>query len=211
MRLPEPGVVRSRARSLQSGRSSLSRLPLGPDDLLQQLHEVVGHPAFDVDPVGDPFDRHASSGPGSGHSALSTASGSPGCGAWLTPFTRADEPDGQRRSCGSGRDPGPGGSELAKKSSRSRPLVPRPGRHRPRSGPAANMSCPAGTGVWVVKTLSARTRAMASSGSTPRRTCSATRSVSMNAAWPSLACQAPGSTPRARSTRTPPRRGPTPA
>src|SRR5216684_301458 len=66
------------------------------------------------------------------------------------------------------------------------------------------VSCPAGTGVWVVKVLVARTLRTASANGVPRVTSSRTRSTSMNAACPSFACQAAGSYPRVRSTRTPP-------
>src|SRR5205814_6891571 len=69
-----------------------------------------------------------------------------------------------------------------------------------------NVSCPAGTGVWVVNVLAARTLRTASANGVPRVTSSRTRSTSMNAACPSFACQAAGSYPRARNTRTPPTR-----
>src|SRR5437762_741936 len=67
-----------------------------------------------------------------------------------------------------------------------------------------NVSCPAGTGVWVVNVLAARTLPTASANGVPRVTSSRTRSTSMNAACPSFACQAAGSYPRARNPRTPP-------
>src|SRR5881397_4082113 len=61
-----------------------------------------------------------------------------------------------------------------------------------------NVSCPAGTGVWVVNVLAARTLRTASANGVPRVTNSRTRSTSMNAACPSFACQAAGSYPRVR-------------
>ncbi len=70
--------------------------------------------------------------------------------------------------------------------------------------PSEKTSWPAGTGVCVVKTLDARTRRTASSKGTPSVASSRTRSSSMNAACPSLACHTAGRWPRARSMRTPP-------
>ena len=85
-----------------------------------------------------------------------------------------------------------------------RPSPSRSGPAISRTRSAANRSLPAGTGVWIVKTLSARTRSQAASRSSPPATSSRARSASMNAEWPSFRCQTAGSMPRARSTRTPP-------
>ena len=65
-------------------------------------------------------------------------------------------------------------------------------------------SLPAETGVWIVNTLSRRTRAQASSSSAPAATYSRARSASRNAEWPSLRCQTAGARPSARIARTPP-------
>src|SRR5438874_2586372 len=67
-----------------------------------------------------------------------------------------------------------------------------------------NTSCPAVTGVCVVNTLLLRTWSFASARVTPSSSNSRSRSMYMNAACPSLACQISGLMPSARSTRTPP-------
>ena len=60
------------------------------------------------------------------------------------------------------------------------------------SNPTWKASCPAGTGVWVVNTLVARTWRSASANDAPPATNSRSRSTIMNAACPSLACQTAG-------------------
>ena len=99
------------------------------------------------------------------------------------------------------------------------PSVPRPRSRTPStgtppsssSGPAtrrtrsaSKRSLPAETGVWIVNTLSRRTRAQASSRAAPAATYSRARSASRNAEWPSLRCQTAGARPSARTARTPP-------
>src|SRR5204862_184968 len=75
--------------------------------------------------------------------------------------------------------------------------------HRPACA-GEKVSCPAGTGVWVVNTLVARTRRPASANEAPLATSSRTRSTSIKAACPSFACHTAGSYPKVRNTRTPP-------
>ena len=65
-----------------------------------------------------------------------------------------------------------------------------PATRRTRS--ASKRSLPAETGVWIVKTLFARTVSKASSSGAPAATNSRARSPSRNAEWPSLRCQAAG-------------------
>ncbi len=71
--------------------------------------------------------------------------------------------------------------------------------------PALNRSCPAGTGVWVVKTTSRETRRAASS---KRRPSSCIRfriaSSAANPLCPSFRCRTPGVMPIALSARKPP-------
>ncbi len=81
-----------------------------------------------------------------------------------------------------------------------------------RSGPRCSStsspgkrSCPAGTGVWVVKTTSRATRGSACSNTRPS-SCIRERIASRTAKtlWPSLRCRTPGVIPIARSARNPP-------
>ncbi len=77
--------------------------------------------------------------------------------------------------------------------------------HSARAARPRRRRGPPGTGVWVVKTLwRAHLARPLPRTSCPAATSSRTRSTSMKAACPSLACQTPGSMPSARSTRTPP-------
>ena len=77
-----------------------------------------------------------------------------------------------------------------------------PATRRTRS--ASNRSLPAETGVWIVKTLSRRTAAQASSIDILPATYSRARSASRNAEWPSFRCQTAGASPSCRIARTPP-------
>ena len=76
-----------------------------------------------------------------------------------------------------------------------RPSPSRSGPATCRTRSAANRSLPAGTGVWIVNTLSARTRSNASSSDDPGATYSLARSARRNAEWPSLRCQTDGVDP----------------
>ena len=78
-----------------------------------------------------------------------------------------------------------------------------------RTWPRPNRSMPAGTGVWVVKTVPARTACSASSNVSPVLTSSRIRSTPRKPAWPSLVWNTSGSVPPvsrvyARTARTPP-------
>ena len=90
--------------------------------------------------------------------------------------------------------PGSAGCAPRPKSvSRSTPISSQTGPVQASSCSAAKASWPAGTGVWVVKTLWARTslhRLVVAR--CPGHVSSRTRSIIMNAAWPSLACQTDG-------------------
>ena len=79
-----------------------------------------------------------------------------------------------------------------KKVSRSIPISFHTGPATLSSCSIENASWPAGTGVWVVNTLWARTWCTASSSDRPCFRYSRRRSTIMNAACPSLACQTPG-------------------
>ena len=63
---------------------------------------------------------------------------------------------------------------------------------------------PAGTGVWVVKTVRARAAASASSSDAPAASSARASSSEAKAAWPSLRWTTDGSIPSARSARMPP-------
>ena len=65
-------------------------------------------------------------------------------------------------------------------------------------------SCPAATGVWVVKIVVRRTSSSAASNDCPCSIRSRMRCRTTNAAWPSLRCQTAGADPSAFSARTPP-------
>ena len=68
-----------------------------------------------------------------------------------------------------------------------------------------NRSIPAGTGVWVVKTVPARTASTASGNRRPSSVTSwRIRSRPRKPAWPSLVWKIWVSSPAARSARTPP-------
>ena len=119
-----------------------------------------------------------------------------------TPFARADV-----RSA-SGVIPKPGSSSWTRPSAtKSSQAIPRASRDRStylRTSSGSKTSFPAGTGVWVVKIVDARTTASASSSESPSSMKTRSRSSARKAAWPSFMWKTVGLRPSKSSARTPP-------
>ena len=106
----------------------------------------------------------------------------------------------------------PEGGLVGHHAAESDELVPGEARTASTSGAtlrstsaASKTSFPAGTGVCVVNTVDARSRCSpASRARPPSSTSSRSRSSCRNAEWPSFRWKTVGSSPRPRSTRTPP-------
>ena len=93
----------------------------------------------------------------------------------------------------------------ARKRSRYSPRLPQAPAMCVSTSGNGNASWPAGTGVWVVNTVEARTCASAASKLAPCSMWSQMRCRATNAACPSFRCQTVGSMPIALSALTPPR------
>ena len=91
------------------------------------------------------------------------------------------------------------------KRSRYSPRLPQAPAMWVSTSGKGNASWPAGTGVWVVNTVEARTWASAASKLAPCSMWSQIRCRATKAACPSFRCQTAGSMPIALSALTPPR------
>ena len=186
--LPELGMIQ-REDLIPEARLLEPVSPVRAQVLVQQRHDRARHPGGQMHAVGDVPDRHRLPRPVGPELAPEIA------GDLAVPAGDAvhpgGEPHGDRRSCET--DPaGPGARPGRRACSRSTPISSQTGPVQASSWSAVKASCPAGTGVWVVKTLCARTCCTASSYDAPAATSSRTRSTSMNAACPSLACHTRG-------------------
>src|SRR5690606_12509845 len=175
--------------------------PFVSEVMVEQLHHLLRHPRGLVDRV-----RHMAHGD-LVHVAI-RPQGRPDLSAHLpmtprrplpvlrpahraTPFTYFDRPSAHtvmwKRPCSS-----VGCCPMPRNCSRVIPISSHTGPAHCSTWSKEKVSCPAGTGVCVVKTLVARTSAAAASYVRPAAISSRTRSTCMKAACPSLACHAAG-------------------
>ena len=140
----------------QNAGSPAARRPVGPEVPVVDLAHLRRQPGVDVHAVGDVADRHVDLRCGPDR-APSTSRATPRRAAtrprWRAARSSARAPSCRtlrRRRCGSTR---PEAHERVRATARARRAA---GRGAPRSASGAKRSCPAGTGVCVVKTTCAR-------------------------------------------------------